>query len=72
LPDPRVHCIRKGLLGAIKAQEVKKFLMTYAQADAGADRYFAIGYGEERLKNPVDPEASENRRVEIINFADQE
>ncbi|MGI9402354.1 MAG: OmpA family protein [Rhizobiaceae bacterium] len=33
-----------------------------------ADRLIAIGYGEERLKNPADPLADENRRVEVINL----
>lgn len=32
------------------------------------DRLIAVGFGEERLKNPVQPEAAENRRVEIVNL----
>lgn len=32
------------------------------------DRLIAIGFGEERLKNRHDPEAAENRRVEVVNL----
>ena len=34
----------------------------------GASRLIAIGYGEERLKNAADPDAAENRRVEVVNL----
>lgn len=31
-------------------------------------RLIAVGYGEEQLKHPHDPEAAENRRVTIVNM----
>lgn len=32
------------------------------------DRLVVVGFGLERLKNPYDPRAAENRRVEVINL----
>ena len=49
-----------------RAASVRSYLIgTFGIA---ADRLIAIGYGEERLKNPGDPDAAENRRVEVINL----
>ncbi len=31
------------------------------------DSLVTIGFGEEQLKNPQDPFADENRRVQIVN-----
>lgn len=49
-----------------RAEAVKQFLAAYGKM--GSDKFVAIGYGEEQLKNPHNPEAAENRRVQIINF----
>ncbi len=49
-----------------RATAVREYLIKEFSIDAG--RLVAIGYGEERLKNTADPEASENRRVEVINL----
>lgn len=53
-------------LSEARAQSVRDFLVkNYGIA---GDRLISIGYGEERLKNVSDPEAAENRRVEVINL----
>ena len=49
-----------------RAAAVREFLIQ--NFGIAADRLIAIGYGEERLKNTLDPEAAENRRVEVINL----
>ena len=53
-------------LSAKRAQTVRNFLkFRYNISD---ERLVAVGYGEERLKNAVEPEAAENRRVEFITL----
>jgi outer membrane protein OmpA-like peptidoglycan-associated protein len=52
-----------------RAASVRDYLI--ANHDILPDRLIAIGYGEEKLKNPADPLAAENRRVEIINLTSQ-
>lgn len=53
-------------LSEARALSVRDFLVrNYGIA---ADRLISIGYGEERLKDAADPEAEENRRVEVINL----
>jgi hypothetical protein len=32
----------------------------------------AIGFGEELLKNPENPHAAENRRVQVVNLANKD
>ncbi len=49
-----------------RATAVREYLIK--EFNIEASRLVAIGYGEERLKNTGDPEASENRRVEVINL----
>ncbi len=50
-----------------RAAAVKAFLVeTFA---IRPERLIAVGYGEERLKNSLDPEAAENRRVTIVSLA---
>lgn len=49
-----------------RAASVRGYLIT--TFGIKADRLIAIGYGEERLKNPAQPDAAENRRVEVINL----
>ncbi|MCG8509833.1 MAG: OmpA family protein, partial [Rhodospirillales bacterium] len=49
-----------------RAASVKTFLVeNFAIAN---DRLFAAGYGEEKLKNTNNPNAAENRRVQIVNL----
>lgn len=49
-----------------RAAAVRQYLIDEFSIDAA--RLISIGYGEERLKNEADPEAGENRRVEVINL----
>jgi outer membrane protein OmpA-like peptidoglycan-associated protein len=49
-----------------RAQAVRDYLVRHFSM--GAARLIAIGYGEERLKNTDDPDAAENRRVEVVNL----
>jgi flagellar motor protein MotB len=32
----------------------------------------AVGFGEEKLKNPENPLAAENRRVQVVNMASKD
>ena len=50
-----------------RAQSVKQFLVTNFGIEPR--RLIAVGYGEEQLKNPYNPEAAENRRVQIVNMS---
>lgn len=52
-----------------RAETVKRFLVERYKIPA--ENLVAAGYGEQRLKNKADPDAAENRRVEIINMADK-
>ena len=49
-----------------RAAAVRDYLIDHFPIDG--HRLIAIGYGEERLKNPHHPDAAENRRVEVINL----
>lgn len=53
-----------------RAETVKRFLIERYRI--AADNLVAAGYGEQRLKNRADPNAAENRRVEVINMAEKE
>ncbi|OCW59483.1 OmpA family protein [Hoeflea olei] len=48
-----------------RAVAVRDYLISHFPID---HRLIAIGFGEERLKNTHDPEAGENRRVEVVNM----
>ena len=50
-----------------RSKSVLAYLMTNFQVSS--DKLVAVGYGEEGLKNPADPNASENRRVRVVNLA---
>lgn len=50
-----------------RAEAVKRFLIETYKIPAA--NLVAAGYGKERYKNPADPLAPENRRVEIVNMA---
>ena len=52
-----------------RADAVKRFLLEKFGIDGS--RLIAVGYGKTRLKNPSDPFAAENRRVQVVNLADQ-
>ena len=48
-----------------RAQSAKDFLVKNFNIDSY--QLIAVGYGEEQLKNSADPNAAENRRVQIVN-----
>jgi flagellar motor protein MotB len=54
-------------LPARRAETVKRFLVQNYRIPA--ENLISAGYGKKGLKNPADPFASENRRVEIVNMA---
>jgi outer membrane protein OmpA-like peptidoglycan-associated protein len=49
-----------------RADAVREFLIANFKIDGG--RLVAKGFGESRLKNPQQPRAAENRRVQIVNL----
>lgn len=49
-----------------RAVSVRHYLLAHFPIEDS--RLISIGFGEERLKNTYDPEAAENRRVEIVNM----
>jgi outer membrane protein OmpA-like peptidoglycan-associated protein len=53
-------------LSEARAAAVKAFLVGNFRVNAL--RLISVGYGKEDLKNPNDPEASENRRVTVVNL----
>jgi len=53
-----------------RAETVKRYLID--KYHIPATNLVAAGYGEQGLKNPADPLAAENRRVEIVNLAERE
>ena len=52
-----------------RADAVKRFLSEKFGIEA--TKLISVGYGKNRLKNSSDPYAAENRRVQIVNLADQ-
>jgi outer membrane protein OmpA-like peptidoglycan-associated protein len=50
-----------------RAKAVKQFLT--AHFNLKDDQLVVVGYGEERLKNPDQPFADENRRVQVVNIS---
>ncbi|WP_296518184.1 OmpA family protein [Rhodopseudomonas sp.] len=53
-----------------RAETVRRYLME--KYHIPATNLIAAGYGKQGLKNPADPLAAENRRVEIVNLAERE
>ncbi|MEZ5816423.1 MAG: OmpA family protein [Hyphomicrobiaceae bacterium] len=49
-----------------RADAIRNFLVAQFRVDQ--QRLLAIGYGEEQLKNKANPQADENRRVQVVNF----
>ncbi len=50
-----------------RAASVQQYLIEKFNIEK--ERLVAVGFGEERLKNEEDPEAPENRRVEVVNLS---
>jgi outer membrane protein OmpA-like peptidoglycan-associated protein len=53
-----------------RAETVRRFLIERYKIPAS--NLVAAGYGKKGLKNPAEPLAAENRRVEIVNMAERE
>lgn len=53
-----------------RAKTVKRFLMENYKIPA--ENLVSAGYGKADLKNKADPNAAENRRVQVVNMAKQE
>jgi flagellar motor protein MotB len=53
----------------MRARQVKNFLMRKERIDG--QRLLPVGYGQEHPKNPSDPLADENRRVQIVTLPAQ-
>ena len=51
-----------------RADTVKRFLVENFNIEP--EDLVAVGYGSRKLKNPADPFAPENQRVEIVNVGD--
>jgi outer membrane protein OmpA-like peptidoglycan-associated protein len=49
-----------------RAKAVRSFLIDNFSIEP--TRMLAVGYGYEQLKNPANPEADENRRVQVVNL----
>jgi len=56
-------------LSNARARSVREFLIK--KYHVAPDQLVAVGFGEEQLKNPDDPEAAENRRVQVVNMANK-
>jgi outer membrane protein OmpA-like peptidoglycan-associated protein len=52
-----------------RAEAVKVFLTE--QFKLSPEQMLAVGFGRSELKNPADPVAAENRRVQIVNIEQQ-
>lgn len=50
-----------------RADTLKKYLMS--KFGLAAADLVTVGYGKSKLKNPADPTADENRRVQVVNMA---
>jgi outer membrane protein OmpA-like peptidoglycan-associated protein len=57
-------------LSNARARSVREFLIK--KYHVAPDQLVAVGFGEEQLKNPEDPEAGENRRVQVVNMANKD
>ena len=52
-----------------RADAVKRFLLEKYGIEASS--LVTVGYGKTQLKNPSDPRAADNRRVQVINTSDK-
>jgi outer membrane protein OmpA-like peptidoglycan-associated protein len=57
-------------LSNARARSVREFLIK--KYHIAPDQLVAVGFGEEQLKNAEDPEAGENRRVQVVNMANKD
>jgi outer membrane protein OmpA-like peptidoglycan-associated protein len=57
-------------LSNARARSVREFLIK--KYHIAPDQLVAVGFGEEQLKNPEDPDAGENRRVQVVNMANKD
>ena len=57
-------------LSNARARSVREFLIK--KYHIAPDQLVAVGFGEEQLKNPEDPDAGENRRVQVVNMASKD
>jgi outer membrane protein OmpA-like peptidoglycan-associated protein len=57
-------------LSNARAKSVREFLIK--KFDIASDQLVAVGFGEEQLKNAEDPDAGENRRVQVVNMASKD
>ncbi len=64
--DSRGSAERNLLLSQKRAESVVSYLLEYFAINK--EQIEAKGFGEEKLKNSLNPEAAENRRVEIVNL----
>ncbi len=81
ISDPRMGQQRVLIAGHTDARGSDELNMDLSQRRAAAVKQFlsslkpdisnrleTVGFGESRLKNQTDPEAAENRRVQIVNL----
>ena len=54
-------------LSNARAKSVREYLIKKYHIEPSS--LVAVGFGEEQLKNPQDPEAGVNRRVQVVNMA---
>jgi flagellar motor protein MotB len=54
----------------MRADAVRRYLI--ANFGIAENRLVARGFGSQRLKNPQQPLADENRRVQIVNLSAQQ
>jgi outer membrane protein OmpA-like peptidoglycan-associated protein len=57
-------------LSNARAKSVREFLIK--KFEIAPDQLVSVGFGEEQLKNADDPEAGENRRVQVVNMANKD
>lgn len=57
-------------LSIARAKSVREFLIK--KYHIAPDQLVAVGFGEEQLKNAEDPDAGENRRVQVVNMASKD
>ena len=57
-------------LSIARSKSVREFLIK--KFEIVPDQLVAVGFGEEQLKNAEDPDAGENRRVQVVNMASKD
>jgi outer membrane protein OmpA-like peptidoglycan-associated protein len=54
------------ILSERRAENIKQYLMQ--KFGIAGDNLVAVGYGKTQLKNTANPQADENRRVQVVNM----